>query len=317
MSATKRIYERLNDERSRAHRYLTDAYTRGADHQRDGEMSEAYELRIAQAESWAREFIGLRPDWLASPPGGDEPSEKERRDAAAKQLASRGYAPSEPAPVDGDETVSIIDAATDWIARKVGDPGSRELMGLLLEQIESDRERIRRLAARTSGPSTGEAVEKDNEGRPYQCGAFVACDGRWECVLESDHEGEHEWRIREPVGTRPESEPDAMCHATHWRRHLDEWDRELTIRAFDPEKCKVGSGPPWPVWIGTPPTRPESGTDSGVVEALKDAREIAAGYAEAPCFNVLLGEVDDDNPCTCPTCAIRLILARLTDTKGD
>ena len=64
-------------------------------------------------------------------------------------------------------------------------------------------------------------------------------------------------------------------------------------------------------------TRPESGTDSGVVEALKDAREIAAGYAEAPCFNVLLGEVDDDNPCTCPTCAIRLILARLTDTKGD
>ena len=39
-------------------------------------------------------------------------------------------------------------------------------------------------------------VEKDDEGRPYQCGAFVADDSRWECRLESDHESDHEWMLR-------------------------------------------------------------------------------------------------------------------------
>ncbi len=39
-------------------------------------------------------------------------------------------------------------------------------------------------------------VEKDDEGRPYQCGAFVAGDSRWECCLESDHASDHEWRLR-------------------------------------------------------------------------------------------------------------------------
>lgn len=63
---------------------------------------------------------------------------------------------------------------------------------------------------------------------------------------------------REP--TRP---PDGMCHATHWRRHLDEWGGELTVHPYDPERCK-GGGPPWPVWIGTPPARDQG--ESGALE---------------------------------------------------
>lgn len=50
----------------------------------------------------------------------------------------------------------------------------------------------------------GSGVEKDDEGRPYQCGAFVSGDSRWECVRESDHSGDHEWRLphraRMPTG---------------------------------------------------------------------------------------------------------------------
>lgn len=45
----------------------------------------------------------------------------------------------------------------------------------------------------TSPPAGGEPVEKDDEGRPYPCGAFVAGDSRWSCRLESDHAGDHEW----------------------------------------------------------------------------------------------------------------------------
>lgn len=56
-----------------------------------------------------------------------------------------------------------------------------------------------------------------------------------------------------PVGGAPESErePDAMCHATHWKRHLHEWSGELTLHPYDPEKVASNpDGPPWPVWIG-------------------------------------------------------------------
>lgn len=45
-----------------------------------------------------------------------------------------------------------------------------------------------------------DGIVKDDEGRPYQCGAFVANDSRWECLLESDHEGEHQWMIASSVG---------------------------------------------------------------------------------------------------------------------
>jgi hypothetical protein len=55
----------------------------------------------------------------------------------------------------------------------------------------------------------------------------------------------------EPAETAPR-EPDAMCHASHWRRDLDEWCGQLTVRPYDPEKCS-GEGPPWPVWIGAAP----------------------------------------------------------------
>lgn len=63
-----------------------------------------------------------------------------------------------------------------------------------------------------------------------------------------------DWLVYRPRATiSVKREPDAMCHATHWRRHLDEWSGELTVRPYDPEKCK-GDGPPWPVWIGSPPS---------------------------------------------------------------
>lgn len=52
--------------------------------------------------------------------------------------------------------------------------------------------------------SEGPCVEQDDEGRPYQCGAFVCGDRRWECVRESDHEGDHDWRILcEPTVAEP------------------------------------------------------------------------------------------------------------------
>ena len=38
-------------------------------------------------------------------------------------------------------------------------------------------------------------------------------------------------------------------------------------------------------------------------------RGLAANYAKAPCFSALLGELDEENPCTCPTCGHRAILA--------
>lgn len=50
-------------------------------------------------------------------------------------------------------------------------------------------------------------------------------------------------------------EPDAMAHATHWHRHLHEWSGTLTVRPYDPAKMRAEGGPPWPVWIGTPPVR--------------------------------------------------------------
>ena len=60
------------------------------------------------------------------------------------------------------------------------------------------------------------------------------------------------WRFNAHPPRGTERLPDAMCHATHWRKHLEEWSGELTVRPYDPEKC-TGDGPPWPVWIGRQP----------------------------------------------------------------
>ena len=58
------------------HRYLADAFKRGADKQRMGDFGEAhsYERLVIEAESWAREFIDLRlENGLIGPPlSGDE-----------------------------------------------------------------------------------------------------------------------------------------------------------------------------------------------------------------------------------------------------
>uniref|UniRef100_A0A6M3K9C8 Uncharacterized protein n=2 Tax=viral metagenome TaxID=1070528 RepID=A0A6M3K9C8_9ZZZZ len=60
------------------------------------------------------------------------------------------------------------------------------------------------LAPQWVPPVEPEGVEKDDEGRPYQCGAFVSDDSRWECRLESDHGGDHEWRLHDTEGVEPE-----------------------------------------------------------------------------------------------------------------
>lgn len=41
------------------------------------------------------------------------------------------------------------------------------------------------------------------------------------------------------------------------------------------------------------------------------ARQIAENYEKAPCFAALLGEEDDENPCTCPSCGHRAIIRAL------
>lgn len=64
-----------------------------------------------------------------------------------------------------------------------------------------------------------ERVEKDDEGRPYACGAFVADDRRWFCRLESDHGGDHEWvqyapepaALASPVGSPEGEESETEC----------------------------------------------------------------------------------------------------------
>ena len=61
-----------------------------------------------------------------------------------------------------------------------------------------------------------ERVDKDDEGRPYPCGAFVSDDSRWFCRLESDHAGDHEWVQRTP-------EPEQGEPVMYMRRNtLDE-----------------------------------------------------------------------------------------------
>ena len=45
--------------------------------------------------------------------------------------------------------------------------------------------------------------------------------------------------------------PDALCHASHWSINLD--IDGLTVRPYDPDSMN-DQGPPWPVWIGSPPT---------------------------------------------------------------
>lgn len=65
------------------------------------------------------------------------------------------------------------------------------------------------------------------------------------------------WNQR-PTPEPTERVPDAMVHSTHWRRHLNEWNKELTVKQYDAEKVAQAreqgrDGPPWPVWIGSPP----------------------------------------------------------------
>lgn len=45
---------------SQLHRYLAEAYKRGADNERDGHMPDGYEIRVAESEAWARDFVDLR-----------------------------------------------------------------------------------------------------------------------------------------------------------------------------------------------------------------------------------------------------------------
>ena len=55
-----------------------------------------------------------------------------------------------------------------------------------------------------------------------------------------------------------------------------------------------------------------------LVEAIKEVRTIAAGYADAPCFTDLLGD-ELDEPCTCPPCGLRAVLraCALASTEED
>lgn len=116
-------------------------------------------------------------------------------------------------------------------------------------------------------------VEKDDEGRPYQCGAFVSGDSRWECLLESDHRSDHEWRIR----ATPEGEPDA------WRMELKndagEWEYagmttlETSAREWprmDASRCRV-------VPLYAHPERPPVAREREVFDA-----GFRAGLREAP-----------------------------------
>ena len=87
-----------------------------------------------------------------------------------------------------------------WIAKSGRAPERSKLTQdeALLDAIEAARASLGGM----------EEVAKDDEGRPYQCGAFVSGDSRWECRLESDHESDHEWRL-----ATPEAEP----HGSEWR----------------------------------------------------------------------------------------------------
>lgn len=97
----------------------------------------------------------------------------------------------------------------------------RELAGALYriaQGVERPHNAAREVLERFgfSTPIGEPSVEKDDEGRPYQCGAFVASDSRWECRLESDHAGDHEWQLRGEQ-TR---EDDPLCNTCRGRNAL-------------------------------------------------------------------------------------------------
>jgi hypothetical protein len=56
-----------------------------------------------------------------------------------------------------------------------------------------DRSRLRIVPVGAPTAAEPEEVQKDDEGRPYPCGAFISDDSRWFCRLASDHDGDHEW----------------------------------------------------------------------------------------------------------------------------
>ncbi len=106
---------------------------------------------------------------------------------------------------------------------------------------------------------------------------------------------------------------------------LDEW-----LRA--PQECEGCVHPPHVYGscpepecmclIGPAPARALQGEQGERLTAWAEsvaAREkaliIADGYKEAPCFADLLGELDEDNPCSCPTCALRAIILVLAPTE--
>jgi len=77
-------------------------------------------------------------------------------------------------------------------------------------------------------------------------------------------------------------DPDAMCHASHWKMLLTTYD-SLTICPYDAAKVESArqqgsEGPPWPVWIGTSPSA-EPQRASGERDLL---RRLVSAYETEP-----------------------------------
>lgn len=98
------------------------------------------------------------------------------------------------------ESPDTPDARHHWACRQVA------VLEGLKEKLFAD---VKGLRLRTHSP---EAVEKDGEGRPYPCGAFVSGDSRWFCRLESDHEGDHEFVLRLASPEEPERDRSEDGH---------------------------------------------------------------------------------------------------------
>jgi hypothetical protein len=111
-----------------------------------------------------------------------------------------------PPGYDGDAVAYIADRILALLSAP--EPAERteiEAQNMVVEAIdEFVTPRIAHLILRAAGHKglfTGgaptaaepEEVQKDDEGRPYPCGAFVSNDSRWFCRLASDHDGDHEW----------------------------------------------------------------------------------------------------------------------------
>lgn len=98
----------------------------------------------------------------------------------------------------------------------------------------------------SGGPTVGPSGEA---GRPTLVERLRA-DGS-ALAVEAAEEIERLAKAHVDAGAR---EPDAMTHATHWRRLLDENPDGVTVRTVDPDRVRMdGAGPPFPVWIGRAP----------------------------------------------------------------